>query len=612
MCRRFEPAPDHFGWKGFWPILASNQVTANKATSRNNLFSFAWAFANWPSLVFASLSGLVIAGTFLASRFQSRRNDSRAIQQSIAQSDLKAINALLQFPSSKAVEDAIATLTNGELLRIENNALPGEEFVADHYQYSWSEEPNGYVRLRVTSPVDGQHGTYRQLALIRRFSVREIQTLTWTDWLTAGSLVFIFLGTGVWFAHVKWRHLHLISFLDAWSRNCDSRVFPLSMTESSVGLESLEPAVSKIITQISASMQDRLVTIQQSVEQSTRVMSAMPVGVLAFDESLNLIFVNRAGRELLGILDSTHYGRPLIEVIRQPTVVNLIQEVSQQPITQQVELELPLSKTILRLMAHPLSDSTASIDLPNPNGVLLTITDETRLKQLENARRDFTANVSHELKTPLSAIKAYAETLLIGALEDEEAARRFVERISEQANRLDVLIRDLLHLTRLQSQPESPTLSELQLDDVLATCVEEHRTLGLPKNVNIDVSGVEKECVVKADLESLRTVIGNLLGNAVRYNRHGGWVHVSTRIEGDFVILIVADNGIGIPPEDLDRIFERFYRVEKARSQDSGGTGLGLAIVKHLVQAMSAEIRVSSVLDQGSTFELRLLRGSKP
>ena len=240
--------------------------------------------------------------------------------------------------------------------------------------------------------------------------------------------------------------------------------------------------------------------------------------------------------------------------------------------------------------------------------MLLTITDETRLKQLENARRDFTANVSHELKTPLSAIKAYAETLLMGALEDADASRRFVERISEQANRLDILIRDLLHLTKLQSQPDKPLLRNLQLEDVLKTCIEEHRTIGLSKNVAIDASGVGKNCLVEADLESLRTVIGNLLSNAVRYNRPGGWIKVSTRMETNFVNLIVEDNGVGIPPEDLDRIFERFYRVEKARSQDLGGTGLGLAIVKHLVQAISADIKVRSVLGQGSAFELRLKR----
>ena len=138
--------------------------------------------------------------------------------------------------------------------------------------------------------------------------------------------------------------------------------------------------------------------------------------------------------------------------------------------------------------------------------------------------------------------------------------------------------------------------------------MEEHRSIGQTKKIVIDTTGVERDSRVEADLESLRTVIGNLLGNAVRYTNSEGWVKVSTRREPKHVVLIIADNGIGIPPEDLDRIFERFYRVEKARSQDSGGTGLGLSIVKHLVQGMSAEIRVSSILGEGSVFELRLRR----
>jgi two-component system phosphate regulon sensor histidine kinase PhoR len=296
----------------------------------------------------------------------------------------------------------------------------------------------------------------------------------------------------------------------------------------------------------------------------------------------------------------------LIEVVRFPPIFQLIQKTSDEQLPEEVELEMPMSKATLRLRAHPLKDPGVKSLGGSSSGVLVTVTDETRLKILENARRDFTANVSHELKTPLSAIKAYSETLLIGALEDPDASRRFVERISEQAHRLDVLIRDLLHLTKLQSQPGKPPLTSLKIEDVLKTCVEEHRTIGGAKNITIDISEVDKECRAKADLESLRTVIGNLLGNAVRYNRPGGWVRVSTKSEQGKVILKVTDSGIGIPPEDLDRVFERFYRVEKARSQDAGGTGLGLAIVKHLVQAMQAEIHVRSELGKGSEFELQL------
>ena len=472
---------------------------------------------------------------------------------------------------------------------------------------SWSVEPSGFNRLTLTCPLGAKESEGNELSLARRFAVNEVPTLGALDWLCAIAVCLVPVFIGLRKANRKLVRMRFLDSLSAWSKLASQTSAP-GDNEAVNAMEDLDPTIANILQRASAVINQRLESIQQSVEQSSRVMSAMPVGVLAFDQNLKLLFVNRAGSALLGLGSTVEFGQSMIEVIRQPNVVNLIQQVSAEPQTQEVELELPLRKATLRLRAHPLSNPDQSAGAMASCGVLLTLTDETRLKQLENARRDFTANVSHELKTPLSAIKAYAETLLMGALEDEEARQRFVQRIAEQANRLDSLIRDLLHLTRLQSQPDKPQLSDLLLDDVLKTCVEEHRTIGQAKRVSIDISGVEYKCHVEADLESLRTVIGNLLGNAVRYNRDEGWVRVSTRRESQYVVLVIADSGIGIPPEDLDRIFERFYRVEKARSQDSGGTGLGLSIVKHLVQSMSAEIHVSSILGKGSSFELRLKR----
>jgi two-component system phosphate regulon sensor histidine kinase PhoR len=236
---------------------------------------------------------------------------------------------------------------------------------------------------------------------------------------------------------------------------------------------------------------------------------------------------------------------------------------------------------------------------------LLTVTDETRIKQLENLRRDFTANVSHELKTPLSAIKAYAETLLMGALDDPHASQRFVERISEQTARLDTLIRDLLQLNRLQAQPEKPTQRPLQIVDVLSKVIEDHHPVAISNNVSLSFEPTEA-IEVLSDLESIQTILNNLLGNAIRYNKPGGQVSIQALRRDHRCIVRVKDTGIGIPPEDVDRIFERFYRVEKARSQDMGGTGLGLAIVKHLCHWISATVEVKSELGVGSTFEVSL------
>jgi signal transduction histidine kinase len=238
--------------------------------------------------------------------------------------------------------------------------------------------------------------------------------------------------------------------------------------------------------------------------------------------------------------------------------------------------------------------------------MLLVLTDETRLRQLENARRDFTANVSHELKTPLAAIKAYTETLLMGAMDDPDAKERFIQRINEQASRLDNLIRDLLQLTKIQSLPERISLSRLSMFETVRSTVEEHNQIASKRNVEIVNHVQENEFHVMAEYDALRTILGNLLSNAIRYSKEGGTVEIKAKRLHGFIDVSVIDNGIGIPESDLERIFERFYRVDKARSADAGGTGLGLAIVKYLVQAIGGSISVRSRLGEGSEFTLRL------
>ncbi len=572
------------------------------------------------------MAGSLLAVLFLVVRTQERFQAWKKCQYSIATSDLFSIKTLIQQTTSSTkgadgagtqldpeVENAINELKKGELNWGTGIRVDGT--IAENAANStWSSEPNRYQRLRITASLDARFAPRDQLTLIRRFSNEEIDRLHVFDWLCGAVILISCSSLGGGISIRRARRQTLLRSLSVWSARNRQRPSTSvgSRDEAADILHSVDSDIARIVSGSTESLIAKMEAIQQSAEHSTLVLSAMPVGVLAFDAELRLLFVNRAGRELLGLADS-QFRQPLIEVLRQPVVVDLIQQVSQEPQVQEVELELPLSKMTLRLRAHPLADSNPTTVPIVRSGVLLTVSDETRLKQLENARRDFTANVSHELKTPLSAIKAYAETLLIGALEDEDASRLFVERISEQANRLDLLIKDLLHLTKLQSQPDKPALIVLELNDVLKTCVEEHRTIGQARKITIDVSKVEKNCRVLADLESLRTIIGNLLGNAVRYNRPEGWVKVSTRTTETSVILTIADNGIGIPPEDLDRIFERFYRVEKARSQDAGGTGLGLSIVKHLAQAILAEIHVRSELGIGSAFELHLKRHvSKP
>ena len=219
-------------------------------------------------------------------------------------------------------------------------------------------------------------------------------------------------------------------------------------------------------------------------------------------------------------------------------------------------------------------------------------------------RQDFVANASHELKTPLASIKLYTETLLDWALNDETVNVRFLERIDEQVERLNQLILDMLSLARLESGQEIFDHQPLSVVPVIASCVESHRDRAATKALalSFDSGDLDDDCLVMADEEAVRQIADNLIDNAIKYTHENGSVSVGCRIQKDLVVVEVADTGIGIPRDDLPRIFERFYRVDKARSREFGGTGLGLSIVKHLVQSIGGKLEVTSRLGSGSKF----------
>jgi two-component system phosphate regulon sensor histidine kinase PhoR len=245
-----------------------------------------------------------------------------------------------------------------------------------------------------------------------------------------------------------------------------------------------------------------------------------------------------------------------------------------------------------------------------PSGAVLVFHDVTDLRRLERMRQDFVANASHELKTPLASIKGYAETLLDGALTDESVNRRFLERIDEQVDRLNQLILDMLSLARLESSHEFFEHGPLAVVPVLESCFEGNRGRAEAKNlaITLDRGKLDGETLVLADEEAVRQILDNLIDNAIKYTPSGGRVRVSCSLDPEAVTVEVADTGIGIPRDELPRIFERFYRVDKARSRELGGTGLGLSIVKHLISSIRGEISVTSRPGSGSRFTVRIPR----
>ena len=328
------------------------------------------------------------------------------------------------------------------------------------------------------------------------------------------------------------------------------------------------------------------------------VLETMIEGVMVVDAREHLVYANPAARVLLEISPRVPADRPLLESVRSPGIEATMQKALECGATQHSEFQLPRKDRVLALTASPLAGQ------PEP-GVVLVLHDVTDLRRLERMRREFVSNVSHELKTPLTHIQAYADTLADGAIDDQEHSRKFLERIIEQAERLQMLIADLLRLAQIESQEEEVELEPLELVEATERCVEEHRAAAQSGEINL-MTDYQDNPYVMADVAGLQQIVDNLVDNALKYTPAGGDVRVSVLRDGDWAKLEVSDTGIGISRDEQPRVFERFYRVDRARARTVGGTGLGLAIVKHLVQSYAGTISLHSELGKGSRFVVRL------
>lgn len=334
-------------------------------------------------------------------------------------------------------------------------------------------------------------------------------------------------------------------------------------------------------------------------ERLEAVLGGMVEGVLAVDGDERILFANRAVHSLLEIATPDVVGRPIWEAVRNPTIQEVVQKALETTTQKRLELKLPRTQFIVELSTTRLPGD------PCP-GVILVLYDVTELRRLENIRHQFVSNVSHELKTPLTSIQAYTETLLRGAIDDPEHNRDFLHRIEEQADRLHALILDLLQLARIESDENMFALTSVSLDDTVRACVAEHNSIALTKQLVLNTLQPPSPIAVLADEEGLRAILDNLVKNAINYTPHGGEVKIRWCEEDGMALIEVIDTGVGIAEEHQSRIFERFYRADQARSRELGGTGLGLSIVKHLVNAFDGSIELSSKLGEGSTFTIRL------
>lgn len=386
------------------------------------------------------------------------------------------------------------------------------------------------------------------------------------------------------------------------------------MAEGDVGVpiptgELAETAsLSTALTAVREQLVERGLTIGRQGTQQEAVLGSMIEGVLAVDARQRIVGINRAAGELLGVEAGQAVGRPLQEVVRNPDLRRFALKAidCREPVEDDLMLRGVRDRTI-RLRG------TALRDVSGEGGAVIVLNDVTDVQRLENVRRDFVANVSHELKTPIASIKGFVETLLDGAVEDPADARRFLGIVARQADRLAAIIEDLLALSRIEQREGAGNLpmEEVPLAGVIAAAVADCGPRATERSIRLEAD-CPADLVRAVNAPLLEQAVINLVDNAINYSeaRRSVWITVAAEPAAtDGAVLIrIRDEGCGIEAEHLPRLFERFYRVDKARSRNVGGTGLGLSIVKHIVQAHGGTVGVESTPGVGTTFTIRLPR----
>jgi len=348
--------------------------------------------------------------------------------------------------------------------------------------------------------------------------------------------------------------------------------------------------------------------LEQDKEQLRTILSGLAEGVVAFDREQRILFANDRAAALLDFPPGPAVGRKLWEVTRQRAVQDAAQKCLRGggPYRESIDLNGDAA-TSLAVTVSALPGGGGGLSA----GAVMVFNDVSEIRRLERLRQDFVANVSHELKTPIANIKSSIEVLLDGAIDEPATRGMFLDEIESQSARLDALVGDLLTLARIESGEATMDFEVVAVEDAVHACLDRHRTRAEGKGMTLDgvaLLGCPPDLSVWVDEEALAQVLDNLVDNAIKYTPENGRVTARWESTAQQVCFEVEDSGVGIPARDLPRIFERFFRADRARSREMGGTGLGLAIVKHTVQTMGGTVRVESVEGKGTTFRVCLPR----
>ena len=367
---------------------------------------------------------------------------------------------------------------------------------------------------------------------------------------------------------------------------------PIDADRSGDALEELAVSMNETAAHLNRTIR----TLTEERNLSSAILGSMVEGVAVVNSSERLVFANQGFAAILGLDVLPESGRALVEVVRQTELIEAVRQVLKgEP---RVEAEIVTGT----LRQHYFAVTVASVRATEDAGAVIVLHDITDLRKLERVRRDFVANVSHELRTPLTAIQGFSETLLAGAIDDPQNRVRFLEIILDHSRRLARLTEDLLMLSKMDADRLELELRRLSVSQFVESCLETAQRPAAEKDLRISVNLAKSLPDIAADHRRLAEVLQNLLDNAIQYTPSGGQIMLSASADGDEVTFTVSDTGIGIPQADQPRIFERFYRVDVARSREVGGTGLGLSIAKHLVEVHGGRIWVESEVNQGSQF----------
>ncbi len=501
----------------------------------------------------------------------------------LADSAQENLTAVEKMENHRSRTEVVKALRAGEGTTRRNSPTLGDAYYYYAIAINQGEENDGIVRTALpASLIQGQLDAMRRLV--------------WTIGLALGLLGLLI---------TYWLTKKLVSPLTQLADAAEGIAAGRYSQRIRVNSSDEFGMLARSFERMSSELGSREAQLRESVQRQTTVLGGMVEGVIAVDSDQHVLFANVAAGTKLGFAPDKVEGWPLLEVVRSHELREIVQQAlgsNQQTVRGEIAWQSRKRMLTLDVQATPLAGN------PTP-GVVLVLHDVTELKRLEGLRQQFVANVSHELKTPLSSIKAYTETLLNGALEDPQHARHFLSRIDDQATRLHELILDLLSLARIESGQATLEITSLPLKKVVARCLLDHEERAKSNGLTIENQVADSPLMVRADEEGLLQILGNLIDNAIKYTPKGGSIRIRGREEADEAVIEVADTGVGIEPEHHSRLFERFYRVDKARSRELGGTGLGLAIVKHLCQAMDGTVSVKSEPGQGSVFAVRLPLG---